>query len=106
MGIPHKYVKLCSQWYDGSNSLFYAIASVGTLRIGSHRPICDDCEMYLSNKQWLTHLYDDLLCEINFILRILRKNPRADKLAMARFERFAKAVERHIEKRRAKWPNS
>lgn len=106
MGIPHKFVKLCSQWHDGQYSLFYAISSTGTLRIGTIRPLCEESGIPLSDKQWLTELYDQLLCEINFILRILKRNPRADKLALERFERFGLAVERHIDKRRAKWPNS
>jgi hypothetical protein len=107
MGIPQKYVKLCSEWYDGQYCLFYAVASSGGLKIGTIRPICDESGIPLSNKQWLTMLYNDLLCEINFILRILRKNEfNKNKLAIHQFERFGLAVERHIAKRRAKSPNS
>lgn len=30
--IPQQYFDLCGNWYDGQNSMLYAIASTGNLR--------------------------------------------------------------------------
>ncbi len=50
--IPARFLKLCEEWHDGQESMFYAVSSTGNLKLGSSRP--DGIE---TNEQWYLRLW-------------------------------------------------
>lgn len=67
--VPAGLVAFASQWYDGSDSMLYAIASTGNLTIGSVRPY-----HVLTDQEWHVYLFDALDLELAHLLRHMKRN--------------------------------
>jgi len=52
--IPERFVDLCCDWHGGTDCMLYAVASTGTLIIGSIRPkpIFCNCLVYISHNSF------------------------------------------------------
>lgn len=48
-------LKAASEWHSGQYSMMYAIASTGSLSLGTHRPEPD-----MTDAEWLSRLASDL----------------------------------------------
>lgn len=84
--VPSEFVALASEWYCGSGSMLYAIASTGNLTIGQYRPRNMDTGLPMTDLEWYSSLYFELSCELGQCLGGLRKyidpsspNPFLDK---------------------------
>lgn len=99
MPIPSKYVRLCSEFYYGQDSMFYAVASTGDLSLGTIRPWNDDENRPMNDTEWKGYLWDCLSVEINFAIRDLKKCPsKQNDRYVKKFESFQAGVDRMIRK--------
>jgi len=115
--VPDEFVELCGNWYDGSGSMMYAIASTGNLSRGSIRPTEDDgyWQEYprqyncvwreLTDLEWYRSLFSDLSSEIARDIRQSEKSSFPDIIAdcedLRRFDawcdRIIDAIDAEIE---------
>ena len=64
---------LARDWHDGQSSMLYAVASTGTLRFGTRRPIVSDDSPYPSgwreatDREWREILTDALMSELRVV---------------------------------------
>jgi len=84
--VPDEFVELCGNWYDGSGSMMYAIASTGNLSRGSIRPTEDDgyWQEYprqynyvwreLTDLEWYRSLFSGLSSDIMWAIRSAEKS--------------------------------
>lgn len=89
MSLDSKFVTLAREWYDGSGSMLYAIASTGDLTCGTIPPVrCG------SNDEWYCHLWDVLDCELSAIIRGLEneKLVNCDYNSLCEFQQHAEQM--------------
>jgi hypothetical protein len=113
--IPADFVELASNWYDGSGSMLYAIASTGELTRGSIRPTISEDEKsdgtdgYHSEGEWITvhrqasdaewylGLWADLGSELRYILKTVPQT-HPDYHDIHRFAVFVDGIEEQLRK--------
>lgn len=88
--IPDEYVQLCKDWYCGSSSMMYAVASTGGLTRGTIRPYTTDGRPY-TDEEWQWSLWSELVCEIRDTHND-GINSQTDEKALEQFERYAESV--------------
>lgn len=67
--IEPRWLAIASEWYDGQWSMLYAVASTGSIRLGSVRPIGDDGPM--TDADWYRSLLSDLSRELGLVIRAM-----------------------------------
>lgn len=89
--IPSRFVRCCTDWYEGSGSMMYAISSTGALSLGTVRPLgCD------TDEKWMWHLLNELESEIYHCIRVIRKTRNLTGLRL--LEDFSRFVRHELEK--------
>lgn len=78
--IPQQYIDLCNGWYDGVNSMLYAIASTGKLTLGSIRPRIYDSDRYMTDEEWYWSLFSDLGIELRQIIKNIEKRNKQNEV--------------------------
>lgn len=78
--IPQQYVDLCNGWYDGKNSMLYAIASTGNLTLGSIRPRHYDYNEYMTDEEWYWSLFSDLSIELRQTIKNIDKRNKQNEV--------------------------
>lgn len=98
MAMPHKFVRLSSEWYSGQYDLLYAIASSGGLKRGTIRPINDDTGLPCNNLEWKLQLYLELHSDIRAPMRLLERQPdsKNSQKWLPRFQKFLEWTDRQI----------
>ena len=104
MAMPHKFIRLSSQWYCGQSDTFYAIASSGGLKRGTIRPLNDDTGMPCNNLEWKLQLYLGLRSDIRAPMRQLERQPdsKLSQKWLSRFQEFLDWTDRQITRMESK----
>jgi hypothetical protein len=71
--IPAEFAEFASGFYEGSDSMLYAITSTGNLEIGSIRPY--DCD---TDEKWQLNLFETLDMELCHLLRAMRRTEKTN----------------------------
>lgn len=70
--IPARFLKLCEEWHDGQESMFYAVCSSKNLWLGHNRPTGAK-----TDEQWYLHLWRALSKESHH-LTLFKKQEMVD----------------------------
>ena len=62
--IPPEYIDLCNHWYSGQGDMMYAVASTGSLSLGSICPVYDYDDKADRDLKWYYTLCLDLSTSI------------------------------------------
>ena len=91
--IPAEFLALARGWYDGQNSMLYALASVGDVKLGTIRPFIDSVGRFATDREWHVQLWMQLSCEVMYAAELAEKTRhRTEGKALRRFEDFADNV--------------
>ena len=98
MAMPHKFVRLSSEWYSGQSDLLYAVSSSGGLKRGTIRPMNEDTGKPCNNLEWKLQLYLGLRSDIRAPMRQLEKQPdsKDSEKYIPRFKQFLEWTDRQI----------
>lgn len=94
--IPAEFVELAEQWYDGSGSMMYAIASTGGLRTGDRRPLDEDGSP-MPNGQWYWSLWTSLASELRYLLRSTFVMNDENRRELTSFREWAESIADRLE---------
>lgn len=83
VAIPPVYFDLCRGWYDGMDIL-YAVASTGSLTMGTIRPAGSD-----TPEKWYLSLWFDLASDVSSARRAAESTGHEDAPALLQFEEWA-----------------
>lgn len=92
--LPARFVELCCDWYDGSGSMLYAVASTGGLTTGTICPVTDYDDR---DRKWYYQLWVDLSVDVMYARRAAQKASldnadHDDYLDLVDFEDYADSV--------------
>lgn len=93
--IPDEFLSLASEWYQGSGSMLYAIASTGSLTTGSIRP------SGMTDEEWYVSLFDDLGSELYDTIKLTDRidtGKHADHDALREFRAWADDIAERLRK--------
>jgi len=65
--IPAWIVEVCSEWYNGSGDMLYAVCSTGGLTLGNRRPLGAE-----NTEQWYYSIWCDFSVDIGYAARSAR----------------------------------
>lgn len=98
--VPSEFVSLAYDWYDGSGSRLYAIASTGNLTRGTIRPLEDagywdespkvwrTAYRQMTDLEWYRSLFSQLSSEVGRLATYCAEQGHEDSEAMSRFEQW------------------